>query len=39
MTIPAFRLRLAALLALAWLAAFAAPAIAQDPAPPPGATL
>jgi len=37
MTIPAFRLRLATLLALAWLAAFAAPAIAQDPAPSPGA--
>ncbi|WP_225769717.1 vWA domain-containing protein [Inquilinus sp. Marseille-Q2685] len=36
MTTPAFRLRLAALLGLAWLAAFsvAAPAIAQDPAPP-----
>ncbi|MGO4124298.1 serine/threonine protein kinase [Inquilinus sp. YAF38] len=37
MTTPAFRLRLAALLALAWLAACAAPAIAQDPAPPAGA--
>ncbi|MGO1077078.1 vWA domain-containing protein [Inquilinus sp. CA228] len=37
MTTPAFRLRLAALLALAWLAAFGTPAFAQDPAPPAGA--
>ncbi|MFE0752533.1 serine/threonine protein kinase [Inquilinus sp. NPDC058860] len=31
MTTPAFRLRLAALLGLAWLAAFAVPSVAQDP--------